>query len=384
MSFKYRGFLSLILLCAITPLSYAQPDRDLRSRIAIDGSIDDYTYDEWVLDPHTLVPESSGDSRWGLDNDIRRIAVTWDMYNLYVAVDCSIANTSVLVCIDCGCGGFTGLQDFSLVTRNIIFRGCTPNVLVHAAHPPGRPRAVYVDCSNAPHELSEDEYRGLLYQDEFPSGALEFSLPWELFSDFDGTGDDVILPAAGYSLRLLAAVSGGDATGAGDAAPNTTQPLDNDSTGVAVLDNHIVIPLDTDEDRMLDTGTSLRRTVTFAWDSQAGHSAIPDVTLAVDKKVFAPDAGELVRFRPVFETGYSVPAPVTARVYSVSGSLIKVLFVERTVIPESNSTLAWEEWDGRDTNGSIVPGGIYIIAVSVGTGGQGMKHIAKEAVAVIR
>lgn len=384
MSFKYGAFLSLIFFSAITSISVAQPERDLRSRIAIDGLVDDYTADEWILDSHTAVPESPGDSRWGLENDIRRISVTWDMFNLYVAVDCSIANTSVILCIDCGCGGLQGLQDFQLLRRNITFRGCAPNLLVHASRPLERPRAVHVDCSNAPRVLLEGEYRARLYQGEFPAGALEIAVPWELLPGFQRTGNDVIVPATGYSLRLLAALSGSDASGAGDAAPDATQMLDNDSTRVAVLDNHIMIPLDSDGDQLLDTGIAPRQVARFAQDPQAGSGAIPEVTLAVDTKVFAPDAGEQVRFRPVFETECTVPVPVTARVYSVSGSLVKVLFAERTLAPGSNASIAWEEWDGKDANGSIVPGGIYIIAVNVGAGGSGLKHIAKEAVAVIR
>lgn len=384
MSFRCGVFIFLCISFLITPLCFAQTGRDLRPRIAIDGLVDEYTLDEWVLDAGTSVPEPPGDSRWGLDNDIRRIAVTWDVYNLYVAIECTVANTAVLLCVDCGCGGFAGLQDVPLLERNIVFRDCTPNVIVHAGRSLDRPQALSADCAHAPRILFEDEYRALLYQGKFPDGALEVAIPWELFPEFRVMGDEIVVPAAGYSLRLLAAISGGEATGAGDAAPNTTLLLDNDSTSVALLDNHIIIPLDADGNGTLDIGAAPRQAARFAQERQTHIGTIPDMAVTVDKKAFAPDEGEQVKFRAIFKTGTAAPVAVTAGVYSVSGSLVRVLFAERSVTPGRDFMTAWEEWDGRDADGAIVAGGIYIIAVSAGTGGAGVKHIAKEAVAVIR
>ena len=75
---------TLLLLFPLMSLSTTSPD--LRTRIGIDGKPIEYESDEWILDATTGFPEREGDSRWGRDNDIRRIAVTWDLHNVYVPI----------------------------------------------------------------------------------------------------------------------------------------------------------------------------------------------------------------------------------------------------------------------------------------------------------
>jgi hypothetical protein len=384
MIFKGGLLLLLLFLLLHSSISFAQPAPDVRARIAIDGTTGEYSPDEWILDHATSFPEPAGDSRWGMDNDIRRIAVTWDYYNLYIAVDCSILNGSVLLGVDCACGGPEGLQSDPLFMRNISFRDFTPNILVRAVRSLQRPEAEFADCAAPSRVLLNDQYSAAIFQGEYPQGAVEIALPWEQLIGFRNAGSEVVLPAAGYSLSVLAAVTGGDATGAGDAAPNPTHILSDDSTQSAVLDNFIIIPLDLDEDGILDVGTAPRDIVTFARSEELREGTTSEIALAVEAKSFAPDLNERLRFRPVFVSGSSSPVLLTARVYSVSGRLVRVLYRDRPVAPAAGSSAEWEMWDGRDSDGDVVPGGIYIISVSAAAGAAGIANAAKAAVAVIR
>jgi hypothetical protein len=376
------GFFLLLLIIPVQ--SYPQSERDLRSRIVIDGSAAEYTDAEWVIDAATRFPEPAGDSRWGLDNDVRRMAVTWDVYNLYLAVDCSATNTSVLLFIDCGCGGPPGLENDPFFRRNISFRDFTPNVIVQARHSAEKPEAVVVDCNSAPERLREDDYSAGFAQGERHHGALEVAIPWERIRGFARAGTGVTVPEEGYRLSICAAISGGDATGAGDAIPDPGFALSGDSTGAAVLDNFVTIPLDADLDRMLDVGVEPRGAATFALGSTAGSQTIPGIGVAVDKKAFAPGAGETLGFRVFFEGRYPLPVHVTVAVYSASGKLVRTVFTERVMTFDGGPSPAWDLWDGRDAGGSVVPGGVYLLTARCAETPSGTRSVAKEAIAVVR
>jgi hypothetical protein len=256
-------------------------------------------------------------------------------------------------------------------------------VLVRARSPNEQPEAVAVDCNNPPERLHEDYYSARFLQRESNLGALEIAIPWERIGGFVRTETAVVVPEPGYSLSICAAISGGEAAGAGDALPDPTFALAGDSTRLAVLDNFVTIPLDADLDGILDTGIDPRQAATFALNSTAGSRAVPDIGVAVDKKAFAPAAGETLGFRPFFEGEYPLLVHVTASVYSASGKLVRIIFRDRAMMLESGSSAAWDLWDGRDSNGAAVPGGVYILAVRCTETPAGARSVAKEAVAVV-
>ena len=71
---------------------------DFSDRIIIDGLSDEYTLDEFVLsDSVGNLLESPADSYWGEYNDIKQIKVTWDLNNLYIALDACSWDNNVLL-----------------------------------------------------------------------------------------------------------------------------------------------------------------------------------------------------------------------------------------------------------------------------------------------
>ena len=68
----------LVIVALLQPLSaHATTANSLSGRVIIDGALNDYSADVWVMDNSTTVRETSSDSRWGSDNDISRVALTW-------------------------------------------------------------------------------------------------------------------------------------------------------------------------------------------------------------------------------------------------------------------------------------------------------------------
>jgi hypothetical protein len=379
------GTLTLfVLLCFIPVSSLSATADDLRSRIAIDGHAEDFTADEWVIDATTSLPEPPGDSRWGNNNDIRGLALTWDRYNLYLAVPATIVATRLMLFIDSTCGGETDLRTSSPFQRNIEFSGLTPNLIIDVGRVSGRPGIGYLDCNRALDILSTSRINAV-YVEDGGEGLFEIALPWDVLGDFQTDSLGIELPVQGTHLRLVGAITGGPSTGAGDAAPDPTTVLEEDSTRVAVLDNFVDIPLDGDGDGKLDIGVSPRAVATFAFGQSTGQPPALPLRIVLERRVFAPDDGESLRFGVApapADAGRSVH--LDAAVYSAAGVLVRHILTDVPRTLSDGGSAAWDEWDGRDDRGRLVPGGVYIIAVSARAGTGASKQAAKASCAVIR
>ncbi|UCG53255.1 MAG: hypothetical protein JSW58_06795 [Candidatus Latescibacterota bacterium] len=359
---------------------------DLRSRIIIDGRATDVEEDEWVLNGETEFRETRGDSRWGRDNDISGIAVTWDNFNLYVVVPAVTVGSTLMLFIDTMCGGAESLIPQDFFRRNIEFGGLTPNFMLQTNRTMSEPIGGYLDCTRPFNLIENDRYRSRYLQDGADGGALEVAIPWEVLGDFVRTDDGVRVPSDDAILGVLAAITGGSSTGAGDAAPDPSFALENDSTRVAVLDNHIWIPLDTDRDGTLDIGVSPRDVASFAIPPSAQDTEIRQglpIKIPLDQKLFSPDEGGVALFPVSLDPPtYTLPINLTARIYSAAGHLVRTLIEEEPMMLSAEPVRI--EWDWRDDRGDEVPGGIYVLAVSGGAGKAALKNTVKASFAIIR
>jgi len=377
-----RAVLLIGLLLAPLPVR-ATTDANLGSRIIIDGRLDDFQTDEWVLDASTPVAERSGDSRWGLDNDVRAIALTWDNYNLYIGVPATTVNSDLMLFIDTMCGGITDFASASLFPRNLSLGAMGANFVLQVTRERPEPRAAYVDCANPIRLIAPDALHSVYLQDGNTSGALEIAIPWEHLGSFAGAGGGTSVPSPGTVLRVVAAITAGAGGGVGDAGPDPTVLLENDSTRVALVNNFVEVPLDGNGDGLLDLGIAPRAVATYASAPASPVRQPLPLTLFVERKVFAPDRGEVVRFQLSLQPDdYAQPVYVTARVYSSSGRLLRRIFEDEARV--LGGATAWDEWDGRDDAGVIVPGGIYVIAVAGAAAPRGPAKPVKASIAVIR
>jgi hypothetical protein len=379
-------FLALFLAGCVATSAWATTSQDLRSRISIDGRTSDFEYDEWVLDATTPFGETPGDSRWGRDNDISAIAITWDDHSLYVAVSAVTERGTLMLLVDTMCGGAADLTTQDEFLRNIEFGGITPNFLLRTDRISAVPVAAYLDCTHPLELVLDTRYQSVYLQNGVAEGALEIAIPWDVLGDFETISGGVRLPSENAVLRVVALVTGGPGTGAGDAAPDGSVVLENDSTSVAVVDNHIILPLDADGDGMLDAGVSPRESASYAVSPTGQGTTIRQplsVRIPLAEKLFSPLREDEARFPVELETAqYTEPVYVTARVFSSGGNVVRTL-LEETPVDFSSGT-AWVSWDFQDDRGRMVPGGVYILAVSGGVGSGTPGSTAKAAFAVVR
>ena len=376
----------LVVLCALArPLSAATA-HDLRHRFAVDGSTSDFLEDEWVLDARTPFRERPGDSRWGLDNDIAAIAVSWDDYNLYAAVPVVTNAGTLMLFIDTMCGGAPGLAASEYFRRNVEFGGLTPNFLLRVSRSSPVPLAAYLDCTRPMNLLEEGTFSAVYLQDGLESGALEVAIPWEVLGDFERGSEGVRLPEAGSVLSLLAIVTGGDGTGAGDAAPDPSVVLEDDSTRTAVVDNHVILPLDEDRNGILDMGVSPRSAARYAISPAAGEtetSQVFELRIPLEEKLLSPRQEDRAFFPVVLDTrDYAGTVYLTVTIYSSDGRVVRKLREEAPA--DFTSGQERVEWDFKDDRGGVVGGGIYIVTAAAGPGKGAPKKAVKASFAVLR
>jgi hypothetical protein len=375
-------FVCVLLLPCVSP---STTSNDLRSRIHIDGRIAEYEANEWVLDASTRLPEREGDSRWGADNDIQAIALTWDLYHLYIAVPCVAFNSTLMLFIDSECGGVGGLDEVEHFRRNIRFSHFTPNLLLATGSTPSLMTVAAIDCNRDLTLLPQDRIDAWFLQDGLQGGALEVAIPWEELGRFERSGTAVAMPVVGAELSLLAVITGEAGTGAGDAAPDPTSLLENDPARPAVCDNAIRIPLDADEDGALDMGVSPRNAVTYLSGETGSERQNLPLGLQIAQKVIAPEKGEALQFQPLLALdSYPLPVYLTARVFSSAGQLVDVIYEESPRRFNGSASMEWDRWDGRDFHGNLVPGGVYILTISGGAARGVATEMVKETFAVIR
>ena len=376
----------LLVLCAFAPPLLAATAPDLRHRITINGVTTDFVNDEWVLDAATALGERPGDSRWGLDNDISAVAVTWDNYNLYAAVPAVTYAGTLMLFIDTMCGGVEDLVTQEYFRRNVEFGALTPNFLLRVSRSAPVPLAGYLDCTRPMNLVEEERYVGVYLQDGLDGGALEVAIPWEVLGDFERGSAGVRLPDVGAVLSLVAIVTGGDGTGAGDAAPDPSVVLEDDSTRTAIVDNHIILPLDGDGDGILDMGVSPRSAVRYAVSPEAEGTATSQVfalRIPLENKLLSPNYYERAVFPVVLDTrDYTGTVYLTVTIYSSDGRVVRKLREEAP--SEFASGQERVEWDYRDDHGGVVGGGIYIVAAAAGPGKGAPKNTVKAAFAVAR
>ncbi|MDH3215698.1 MAG: hypothetical protein OEN01_05320 [Candidatus Krumholzibacteria bacterium] len=374
---------SLLLLSLACPTAFATTSQDLRSRIKIDGDVSDFEDDEWILDAFTVFPEAGDDSRWGADNDVQRIGLTWDFFNLYIAVPAVTVSSTLMLFLDVGCGGVNDLRNAGDFRRNIEFSANSPNVLIKVTHLFEPPQLAILDCDNPINVIDPGLYQGTYDQEGTTGGALEVAIPWELLPGFERGASGVTVSEESHSLRVLAVVTGGLGMGAADAAPNPSVVLENDSTRLAILNNFVQLPLDSAGNGSLAIGVSPRAVASYAVARLEDTREILPLQVHLQRKLIAPGEGTSLDFLiSLNPPQYTQSVYVSGRIYSASGRLLRNLFNDEPLILSGGGVT--KSWDGRDGHGNIVPGGIYVLAVSGGVGKNSSKKTVKASFAVIR
>jgi hypothetical protein len=347
---------------------------DLRYRIRIDGNLSEYEPDEWVLDSTTVFfKESSYDSRWGADNDVSRIAVTWDDLFLYIAIEGTFQSSALMAFLEHATNGAGDLVSAGPFRRNIVFSGIAPNLIVQADRGALDATVAAITIVDPPRYLDRGSYESHFFQPSRGPGALEIALPWTL-----------VRTNTGY-IKLLAVVTAGVGSGAGDAAPDPSAQLSWYQQAQARLDNAIEIPVDGNHDGYPDMGVAPRSVVSFAFRQAEPVRGELDIDLHLETTSFSPDLAQVLPFKVTSSAGSDpVRQYVTCEVYSVSGTRVRVLFQDQEWVFRAGVVPLSVEWDGRDDAGEIVRGGIYIVTATSGASPGARTSSARQSAAVLR
>lgn len=366
---RAAGAALILVLVGQAMAAHAVTEASLSGRVVIDGYASEYTADEWILDTTTDPAESDADSRWGRNNDVRRIAVTWDLDHIYIVVDATAFDSSVMAFLAYAGGGIQDMSAAGPMSRAISFPGAAPNLLA-TTDAAGTPLVARTDATRA---------FGLLAETDVPrrfAEVLEMRVPWEVVRTAAGTVD------------VLAAVSGDAGSGAGDGAPDPSSSLSAERYARAVLDRWMRLVVDADGDGQADIGVEPRAVARVVPNGVATTVSDPTLDIALSARAFAPDRSESVSFR-IHRAAEDKPAPqvfVTCRVYDISGRLIHVLYEDdpRDFDVAEPPPDPRDQWDGTDSGGAIVPGGVYVINVTWGESRGARTGSSNASVAVVR
>jgi len=362
----------LVIAALFSPAPlHATTAASLSSRIVIDGVLDEYAGDEWVLDATTTLPESDRDSGWGRDNDISRVAITWDTSFLYVGVEARLLDSVISAWISNRAGGLYSLDNAGEFRRAIQLPGLPLNLMALAV--PGRiPDVARADDTHPFALVDRGAVPVAVSGVRGGSVGFEMAIPWSALSLAD-------------AVRLVTAVTGDTGTGAGDAAPDASVVFDSDRYALRVCDRQLAIHADTDGDGVPDAGVSPRTAVTIDGGSAAPvMQADTELEITPTPRAFAPDRAETVSFSYRINTESRVF--LSAAVYSLGGDRVRVLFTDQERTP-ANGVLPVtmdDEWDGTDESGAIVRGGAYIMVVQWGYARGDHSGRSKTAVVVAR
>ncbi len=413
---------ALVALIAFAPAARGQSEVHNGGRIRIDGFSDDFTDSESVFMLNTRVSppvleESRTDSRWQ-DNDISQIKFTWDADSVYIAADGVINGNNMLLLFDVGnpapgilhdtgarFNGLTSMANLNSWRRNFVFdNGFAPDLFMATWDGNTTPKLLTVQGANTVLDESPanasggtGQFRSAASFSGTKQGSMELAIPWWKFLGFSSpTGlerryipeyrDTVtVLPPGVRFIRFAGVVTGGgDGTGGPDSAPDNLQGHEVDAGIQETIDNFAILDLDTLDvngrpgpDGIPDFSRSGGgRTVIVQPKSRITFKVQPPIrsvrfeldSLAFSRPSFAPSRQQRAGFRfaatspdlsgPSDLAGRSVT--VSAAVYDMRGQLVRRIYTNDRR-PAERPADGKDSWDGRDDNGSLVPGGIYLL-----------------------
>ncbi len=304
--------------------------------------------------------ESTSDSKWGSENDINQISVTWDNDFLYIEATVTIKEDSgnnAIIYIDLKEGGITTADNLSLFPRKITFINFNPDIFlifgktwggVYSVNENGEVQSLssYIFKSN---KLSEGKW------------VILYKIPWtSLYTVQQGRVKE------GTLLKLIGIITGGDNSSTPDTAPNQTEELPAQWDQPVTIENFIIIPVDQNNDESPDLDISVKDRATTAIDVFSEKKYPFEIQqLTIHNSTFTPDNDGV---NDTFYCKFYLTrrAKLTAKVYNLNGDII------RTLKENFNVTQGWQkiEWDGYKDNGKKPEPGLYIIYILIDSYGS--------------
>ncbi len=350
-----KRIILLVYLIILWAYLFSETSEDLSSRIIIDGYSNEFAIDEKLMINPMENPaqplESDSDSKWGIYNDVRNISVTWDANFLYVAVDACSWDNNVILFIDIYDDyGIQDMLDLNTWKRAFKFYNCNPDFFLATWDTNTSPQfwKMRTGSSTQADQVSVESFS------TFNTGKLDRSMeakiPWNILYP----SDDSTRTMKNYpNIKFLAVItSGSDYKSGPDVAPDNLSGMPNDANQMVILDNYVMVPVDTDHNGIPDFGVKPNYV-----DSFYKMPPFKPISLKVldvnfpNGRVFSPYKNDLI-----FNITTNRLSPFNVKIYDINGKYIGK--------PESvyNEDLSWK-WNGKDKNGNIVDSGIYILLI---------------------
>lgn len=408
-----------LLLCSAPAADGATAIKQ-NGRISLNGYTSDWDPGEALFglnDSLNVAEESDVDSRWQ-DSDISQIFFTWDADSVYFAGAGVISGNNMIILFDVGNPNpgilastgteFDGLADMTQLNswrRNFVFTtGFRPDIFGATWDNNTAPRFL---SATGPNQVLDEQpigsatgtgaFRSVAsFQGTQTGRAMEFSVPWWKFLDFSAVtgldrryvpelGDTVtVLPEGVRYIKVVGVVTaGGDGTGGPDSAPDNLGGHEVDGGIQVTIDNWAIIDIDAVDNVTGAAGPDGLPDFDINPKDRTRFVVRPPVTplrfefqrFDFDRPYFAPDRGEQVRF--TFDLKPRLPesqafrkVQLSAGVYDMRGRLVRRLYTKDS--PDNPPRLAIDPvnpdidlWDGRDADGRIVDGGLYLLRMVV-------------------
>ncbi|MCC6651362.1 MAG: hypothetical protein IT348_09475 [Candidatus Eisenbacteria bacterium] len=408
MTFRALTLSALLLLVCAAP-ALAATARDLSSNIRIDGFADDFAIDEAIFGYNEIVgaPEEPwDDSKWGSNEDLNQIYITWDAKNLYIAATGVIWNNNMVVLLDVINGrGLESMVAINSWRRNFQFdtvgsalgNGFAPDLFGATWDGNTQPHLiVQLDGNRVDDQVVGPTFRASASFSQGNLGrAMEFAIPWQsvfLASAGLGTKDTLMTVGGitdtlhffppGTKIRIAGVITaGGDGTSGPDIAPDNLGGTTDNSSALVFVDNWAIVDLDLLDDTGLGNGgpdgiadwdVSPKLRTSFRVRPPFLSKQFSASQITFDRPAFRPDAGERIRFSFQLDQPVNPNDPadanrvfgITAKIFDVRGRLVRtVVDPTRSALDPTNESI--DQWDGRDDAGQIVAAGIYVLRLTV-------------------
>lgn len=408
----FRLLVAFLLTAVLAGDALALTARNLSARMRIDGFSGEFESDERLFGMNEALEEpeeSADDSRWGENNDLNQIRITWDARNLYIAGDGRIWDNNMILFIDSTPGiGLGSMDSLNSWRRNFAFdttglsrgEGFAPDLFGATWDGNTSPRLIMQERLQRVQDftVSQGFYSAAATFDQSNTGrSMELAIPWStvfLGPVGRGTRDTVILVGGvpdtfpifpqGSRLRIAGVVTAGaDGTGGPDVAPDNTRGQTGNAGDLVFLDNWATIEIDRNDDTgrggggpdgVADWNVSPAERTTFRFRPPITAAVTRGLRfslkeVAVDRPAFRPDRGDRVSFRYTLDP---TPDPdndfhqitsleLEAAIYDMRGRFVRSLYTSENRNVLQMERPAVDAWDGRDEAGRIVAPGIYVL-----------------------
>jgi hypothetical protein len=385
---RIAGSLALAV-ALLAPRAAATPAPDLTSRLTVDGFSADFASDERLFGVNEgTLEEGTADSKWGVNNDLYQIHVTWDANYLYVAADAIIWDNNVILLFDVTEGnpgdpdddGLASMTQIDSWRRNFDFgNGFTPDLFIATWDRNPTPRLLVV---KGPTDVEEQPFNSYAAVSTFSQSsrdrAMEAAIPWPIILGADAervyvasVGDTLYrIPDRIHELRIAGVITAGpDGTGGPDSAPDNLQGHTMDSANKVLIDNYARLPLDEDGDGFPDFGISIKERTTFLVQPPVRGITFEIGELDLARAVVSPEENRPLEFgvslSPAVPPGEEEfrRVSLTAEIFDLQGRRVRVLYRNDERLASTPENAVKDVWDGRDEGGRPVRGGIYILQV---------------------